>query len=120
MFLGNGAMTWTLDAADLVTFAYCLMGKRLELSFVIRGAAVGGVADTTLKIEIPGLDARGERVGGRARHDGAVWYDDAGTKGIGVARVTAGGGFVEIQKPTGANWTAGANSVEGQIALEVR
>lgn len=119
LFTGSGLMTWTVEAADAVTLAYTRMGNRLELQFVIRAAVVGGTPDTTLRITIPGTDARGNAL--VAAHDATapVYYNDAGTKAIGVARVVAGGATVEIQKPTAANWTAGANGVEGQIVLEV-
>src|SRR5690349_16842334 len=120
-FGGSGAMTWAVDPAGQVTFEYTLAGKRLEVAFVIRVATVGGVVDTTLTIAIPGLDARGNPfVSARDMTEAAVFYDDNGTKGIGVARVYEGGRLIEIKKATGANWTAGTNWVEGRIVLEVR
>ena len=120
MYSASGAMTWTVDLVDQVTLMSCLMGSRLEVAFVIRGAVVGGTPGPTLQIEIPGTDDRGNAL--IAAHDVTqpVFIDDNGTLAIGVARVVAGGGVIEIEKVDGSNWAAGANGVEGQIAFEVR
>lgn len=119
-FSADAGMTWLVELADQVTFSYGLMGKRLEVSFVIRGAVVGGVVSATLRIDVPGTDANGSPF--IAAHDVSepCFINDNGAFGIGVARVTAGGGFIEIQRADGANWTAGANGVEGRIVVEVR
>lgn len=114
-FTASGTMTWTLAAGDQTTLAYVLMGKLLIVAFTIVTASVGGVVGPTLKIAIPG-----GLVAARAMTK-TVWVNDNGTKAIGVARVTAGGRTIDIEKVDGSNWTAAANTtgVEGQIAFEV-
>jgi hypothetical protein len=119
-YSASGSMTWTVQEADQTTLAYTLMGKRAEVAFVISAAAVGGVVGTTLRIAIPGKDENGTALVAARDMTAPVWVNDNGTHAIGVARVTAGSSLIQIQKVNGANWTAGANGVEGQIALEVR
>jgi hypothetical protein len=112
-FTANGSMTWTVESADLSTFAYVEMGKLLIVAVTVTGAVVGGVVNTTLQVTLPAqhVAARNMSI--------PVWVTDAGTKAIGVARVTAGSAVIAVQKVDGSNWTAGANGIEGQIAIEV-
>lgn len=116
LFTASGAMSWTVAAGDLITLAYVLHGKRLEVAVVIRTATVGGVVSTQLRIALPAgfVAARDMTV--------PVWVTDNGTKAIGVATVSAGGTVIAIEKVDGSNWTlaTNANGVEGVIALEVR
>lgn len=121
-FTASGAMTWTVAAGDQATFAYVLMGKLLIVAFTIVTATVAGVVSTTLQITLPGMDASGHALVAARDMSVPVWITDNGTKAIGVARVTAGGTTIRIERVDGSNWTAAANTtgVEGQIAIEVR
>lgn len=120
-FTASGAMTFTVQAADLITFTYGLMGKRLEVGLVIRGASVGGVADRTLRVAIPGNDKQGAALTAARDWSDTVWVNDNGTKSIGIARVSAGGSVIEIEKADGSNWAGAVNTtgVEGTFAFEV-
>jgi hypothetical protein len=119
-YSASGAMTWTVQDADQITFAYVLMSKLLLVAFTIRAAAVGGVADASLKIALPGVDANGNAIMAARDMSNPVWISDNGTKAIGRAFVAAGDTAISIQRVDGSNWSAGANGVEGQIALEVQ
>lgn len=120
MFTGNGSMTWTVEVADLVTLVYTLMGKRLEVFFTIRAAAVGGTPAGALRILIPGKDANGNAFVSARTITTPVYVEDASTPAIGLAYVQAGVGYIHIAKLDGTNWTAGVNRVEGSIVLEVQ
>lgn len=120
-FAGGGAQTWTVASADQVTFAYGLMGKRLEVVFTIRTSSVGGVADPSLRIAIPARDANATAYTAARATSVPVWITDNGTRAIGVATVAAGGSVITIQKVDGSNWAGSVNTtgVEGVIAFEV-
>ena len=121
-FTGAGAMTWTVAAADQVTFAYCLMGKRLEVAFVIARSTVGGTPGPALQIAIPGTDRQGQALVAATDMRASVWIDHHGTQAIGVAAVAAGGRMITVQRVDAAPFAAAthATSVAGQIAVEVQ
>lgn len=120
-FSGSGAMTVTVEQADQVTLQYGLMGKRLEVFFVLRGISIGGTPDTSIQIAIPGRNDRAQPFTAGVDVTVPCRISDNGTAAIGLARVSAGGQVIKIQKVNGANWSAsaGATDVEGVIPMEV-
>lgn len=122
VFSASGSMTFTVAEADLVTFEYGRMGKRLEVVFTIRNASVGGVVSDTLRIGIPGVNESGAAFVAARDMTTPVLIVDNGTRAIGLASVVAGGTVISITKVDGSNWTASANAtgVEGSLAIEVR
>lgn len=114
-FTGSGAMTWTLVAGDVSTFAYMIDGKKMTVSFYLLTTTVGGVADDTLRIAIPASKTATKTM------LNACYISDNGTPVIGTCRVVAAGTSIEIQRTDGADFTAAtdATSVLGQITFEI-
>lgn len=106
-----GHFSWTVQAGDQVTFAYCLMGKRLEVALVLRTTASGAVASGTVTIPGGYVAARDMTT--------PVVIDDNGTTSVGKARVSAGGTVITITRADGAALTD-LRAVEGVCAMEVR
>lgn len=53
-FTANGTMTWTVDSGDQVTFTYLIVGRTMEVVLALEGYTTGGVANTQLRVTIPG------------------------------------------------------------------
>src|SRR3990167_787127 len=52
-FTASGSMTWTVDAGDVVTYAYTIINKVMTVLFYIDPTTVGGTPSTSLQIAIP-------------------------------------------------------------------
>lgn len=120
-FTGRGAMTWTVDADDVQTYAYQVIGKTMIVAFEMSTTTVGGVADTELRIAIPGGKVAAKRVSAlaRVRDNGAPYYES------GYALVVAGGTTINLRRMDGANWalsggTPNMTSVQGEIVFEIQ
>lgn len=116
-FTANGAMTWSVDAADVVTHEYGLIGDLLFLAFHVNTSDVGGVADSELRIALPS----GYLTAGWSA--GSLYYSDAGgSLTTGSVLCAPGEAWVSLYKSPVANWTltTGDNTrVIGSIALRV-
>jgi hypothetical protein len=108
--------TWTVDAGDVTTLAYTLVGSTMTVAFEIAASEVSAAAGQ-LRIAIPGghIAARSMR--------NAIQVVDDGVHLIGIARVFAAGAFIELYRDAVGPWTitAGPNtSVLGQVTFEVQ
>lgn len=112
-FTASGSMTWTVAAAQAITFAYALIGKRMFVEWVVVGGTVGGTVGSALRIKIP--------AGQIARRTvlNSVEVTDAGVRGAGDASVAANGTVISISRRDSGNFTAGAVDTSGQISFEV-
>lgn len=120
-FTGSGAMTWTVAAGDVTTYAYYLRGRALTVAYRIVTATIGGGSDRPVNIKIPGgftaaktMDAVGRSV------------DNGGAMVAGAILVSGGattiGHFATVSSLTG-NWTnPSADNMQaiGQITIEVQ
>jgi hypothetical protein len=114
-FTASGSMTWTVEEADQVTFAYTLIGKTLLVAFSLASTAIGGVASGTLQIAIPA-----DFTAARTTY-AVVYLNNNATWQTAIANVSAAAGTViNITKVDGSNFATGATSVYGQIAFEVK
>lgn len=52
-FTGNGTMTWTVTAPNVVTLAYMVIGKTMTIAFEINDTSVGGAVYTQLLMTLP-------------------------------------------------------------------
>ncbi len=116
-FTGSGAMTWTVEPADVTTYAYTLVGKTMIVSFDIDSTTVGGTPGVALQIGVPGgfVAAKTMFVVYRAR--------DNGVDSVGMAQTTAGGAVVYLYKDApGNNWSASTDNtrVAGSMTFEIR
>lgn len=116
-FGATGAMTWTVDAADVRTFAYSLDGKQLTLTFRLVNTTVGGVvAGNNLTIKLPnGMLAAQESAQcalcapGGSPSEGSIAFAQVGNNLLTILRYAA-------------NWIAGANNtdVNGVVIVKVQ
>lgn len=118
-FTGNGSMTWGVDAGDVSVYQYYLAGRQMSLSLVTATTDVGGTANTSLQVLIPGGHTAAVSVRGIA-----IVSDAGAATAISTCLTTAGAPTV-VQFRTGpanANWTltTGDNTtVVGSIAFPV-
>lgn len=114
-FSANGAMTWTVIAGGVTTYSYTLVGRTMIFSFEVSGI-VGGTPNTLLQLAIPD-----GYVSSQAMSD-PVTITNGGATSISQASVASGGTVLQVgANPAGSsNWTSGAVSVQGQIALQVQ
>jgi hypothetical protein len=115
-YIGNGAMTWTVAAGDVATYAYTLIGKTMTVSFWIRLTSVGGVPNSTLRIAVPD-----SRLPAKTMYGTYVYNDNAAGEVLWHFRVVAGTGWIDLAKTSG-NWTASVDQTEvkGQITFEIQ
>jgi hypothetical protein len=115
-FSGNGAMTWTVEAGDIVSFRYGIQGKMLFVSLFIVTSSIAGVLDSTLQIKLPG--------GYIASKDTAripcVLTDNA-TWGIGSCWIQVGQNLIKTTKIPISNFLNSVNTTIAsfQIWIEV-
>lgn len=115
-FTASGAMTWTVQEADQVTWSYTRVGKTVVLSFVLTSTSIGGTPSTDLYLALPNAF-----VAATTAVAPVLIYDN-GTPEIGWATVAADDTKIAVHRMAGGNFTASANNtkVQGQLVIEVR
>lgn len=103
--------SWTVQEADQITFAYTLMGQRMEVALTLRTTASGAVASGTVAIPAGKVAARDM--------SRPVQVNDNGTLMAGVAKVAADGTVITIYRMDEAAFTD-LRAVEGAIDFEVQ
>jgi hypothetical protein len=115
-FTGFGAQTWTVDAGDVVTWAYTLSGSTMTLWFDLRTTAVGGTPSAGLVLTIPDgwYAARVVR--------NPVYLIDNGVAATGYVLSALNSNRLTILRTDAANFTAsaGTTNVAGLISFPVR
>jgi hypothetical protein len=106
-FFGTGALTWTVDAADVTTYSYVLEGKKLTLWLRTKNTSVGGVvAGNNLQLKLPsGMLAAMETV--------QLWFAAPGGAAAEQVLVATfvGNNVVTILRDS-ANWVVGVNNTD--------
>jgi hypothetical protein len=118
-FTGFGAMTWTVDAGDVVTCSYRLTGRTIQFTFDLTTTSVGGTPNVVLQI---GNVAFGGFTCTRQSFQPYIKNDNAGGDAIARLQVSGGGTMLSLFNGMGApNWTAStnANGVYGHVVFEV-
>lgn len=102
-FTGNGSLTWTVDAPDLVASSYFTMGKTMLWTVYIVTSTIGGVANSELRIAIPGGNTIATVTNGVCSgfNNGTA----ADVQWIGQAS----NNYVTLFKAFGTNWTLSTN-----------
>ena len=115
-FTASGSMTWTVESADVLTYAYNIIGKQMTVAFVIGTSTVGGTLSNRLNIAIPASKVATKRMETRL---GQIL--DAGVASEGFCVVEASGTTIGIFLQTGGNFSAGTNNVwaTGTITFEI-
>lgn len=114
-FTASGAMTWTVAAGDVATYAYQFDGRVMRLQFGLNTTTVGGTVGTELRIAVPG----GLTI--QRRCVNPVRILDNLVASVGFASATPGNTYVAIQRTDGANWTLSTDQtyVFGEISFDV-
>jgi hypothetical protein len=114
-FTASSNMTWTVEAADVETFAYTIQGKVMTVCVSIGTSTVGGTPDTTLLIKIPDGKTATKTI-----HTTATLYDNSAWS-VGKLYTTAGSTNLWVRLIGEGNWTAAADAVyvRGQITFEI-
>jgi len=114
-FTANGSMTWTVEAADVVTYAYTIMGKVMTVLFSILNATIGGNLNTALQIQIPALKTATKQV------FNPIAIRDNNIDTTGVCTIDASGTLLLCKRLDLGNWSAITNGVRvlGQITFEI-
>lgn len=115
-FSGFSTMTWTVDATDVITWAYTLIGSTMTLWFDLRTTTIGGVPTVAVQIRIPDNWYAALTVTNDAR------LIDNGTSADGYVQSTAKSNILFVFRKDLAAFTAsaGATSVQGTISFPVR
>jgi len=114
-FIAEGGGTWTVQAADVITFAYSLVGKIIIVAFEIQTTDTSGTV-STLSIKIPGgfVPARTTR--------NTITTNPAAGSNVGFVVANATYNFLRCYANyAGGGWGAstGGTHVWGQISFEV-
>jgi len=107
-FTASPGMTWTVQAADVITYAYAVIGKLLFLNLYLDFTAVGGTPGPKLYAALPG----GFQAARPAQFL-ALAYDNGWAVTQFLVRLPSDpdyiGDVVEIARIDGANWTLTPN-----------
>lgn len=108
------AGSWTVGAADVVTYAFARLGRMMTVAFTLQNTTVAG-GPAVLRIVIPE-----SRTAAKTISNPVVIVDD-GDPEIGEARVTAAGDLIEITRIDGSTFSAATDStgVRGEITFEL-
>lgn len=100
-FTGIGAMTWGVTSDDQSLMAYRIAGDSCLVAWRIERSDVGGTPANALQIRLP------EGIRPSRRVAGVHYYSDAGTDGIGLARISSSLTLIQLYKFNSADlWTA--------------
>lgn len=115
-FTASAGMTWTVEAADVVTYAYLIVGKTMYLNVWIGDTTVGGVLSFGLIVKVPGGKTLAKSMYIAAK------ISDNGAGGIGYMRGDAAGTTMQINKANDANWAAAVNTttVGFSVSFEIQ
>lgn len=119
-FAGNGSLTWTVDATDVVTNAYRLAGRMLTVTLDLSPTSTGGTANTQL---IVGNGAWGGFTAAKLMVTAGRYSDAGATTDIGSMHVSASGTQIIFQKRDTGTWSNAASNNgtnEGIITFEVQ
>jgi len=107
--------TWTVEAADLATHAYCLIGKTLLVSVYINGSSVAG-SPTELRVAWP---PPGQ--GRSYQQQPFFFFDGSGSYQVGAAQTVPAGTTVALLKDPGAagTWTTTTNGTHIRATLTI-
>lgn len=116
-FTANASMTWTLQAGDVSTYEYTVIGHTMIVIFDLVTTTVAGTPSTQLIIKLPGGFTA-------AKNSWAptIYTDNGVGPTIGFCTISAATTSILCFTATSGNWAAATNAtnVRGQIALEIQ
>jgi hypothetical protein len=114
-FTASGAMTWTVDAGDVVTDAYIVLGKTVIYSLTLANSTTGGTASTELRVTLPSTFSVMRTM------DSMVRIFD-GTSGLAAyAHVVPGVTYIRftLLNPNNLPLVTNGIGIQGQIIFEI-
>lgn len=105
IFTAYPSGTWTVDAGDVVTLSYMLVGKTMWLTYLLYGVSVSG-APTELRLQLPGgFTCAQTTVNAAAYREPTPWA-------TGYCSPAGGAPYVRFQKDpdSGTAWAATTNN----------
>lgn len=117
-FTGNGAMTWTVESADVKTLTYFLVGRQLFVSIYLTTTTVGGTLNNALQIALAALGGF-TLISPAISVSGMISEDSGATFLSGI--LGPSGTQLQVYKLSLANFLATTNTtyIYGQIAYGV-
>jgi len=114
-FTASGSMTWTVEGADVKTYAYIIIGKIMHISFCIENTTVAGTPHVELRIAIPAGKTANKQ------NTVPIYIMDNEVRSFGIAFISPAGGQIICYKADISNWAASTNltRVNGQITFEI-
>ena len=115
-FIGNSPMTWTVEAADVITYAYKIENKTsMKISFKLSATTVGGTLSNILLAKIPA-----ENVAAKAMSN-KIFLSDNGTPVPAYITSAAGSTWLNIYKDSTGNMSASTNATYcyGELTFEI-
>lgn len=103
-FTTSGSMTWTVEAANVVTYKYIIIGNTMIVSVSIASSTVGGTLSNTLSVAIPA-----SKVATNNTQTVGVLFDN-GTEQACRISVAPSGTIIAINKIPNANYSAATNN----------
>lgn len=115
-FYAESPMTWTVEEADVFTYAYQIVGKMMTLLFFIENTTLGGTATGGLMIRIPASKVATKYAFAVCQiKDNATW-----TLGVCYTLPTSGAITFNIYAiGTDFSLSTNATRVAGQITFEI-
>ena len=113
-YSASGAMTWTVEAGDVIFDTYCLIGKSMFWSFDLNATAIGGTAGTQLRKKLPaGLVPASNVLF-------PIWVANP-TGTVSMGNVNAASRWLELYPtPTlSVAWTLGAARVAANVLFQI-
>jgi hypothetical protein len=116
-FTANGAMTWTVDAGDVLSYRYVKHGSTVFLNIYLVTTSVGGTPNSELRIALPA----GVTPLAPALVPCIIFNNTGSAAEAGQMYVASGGTYIGVSRLAAANFSASTNLtyVFGQIAMQV-
>ena len=114
-FTGSGAMTWVVDAGDLTTFGYAIVGKTALVTLHLVATSVGGTLDSYLQVRLPAA------LTPQKSFEGWGFGQDTGSAAPIRARIFSGDRTIYLLKIAPGAWVATVNNttITLQVAIPI-
>lgn len=115
-YTANGALVWTLQSGDVITFAYQINGKTMTVAFVLDTTTLSGTTDFKVFIKIPAAKTAAKKM------IAPIWLNTTGTPESGYVQADAAGTNLTLFRTAQGNFTLGTNTAYfyGIITFEIQ
>lgn len=112
-FQGSSGMSWTVDASDVVTFRYTLIGKTAVVILNLQATTVGGTPAAGLYVSLPFTPL--------VYTSAMFWGLDNGVWMVGAFQTVTGDPRIALYRSDAAPWavSSGNTYVTGQLVVSI-